>query len=352
MAIRLDQVPEQPVRKPIRLDQMLGPVRLDQIPDKAPGPFVRAGDMPAGMTMGAPVGMQITGQAGWPDQPKTGSGFIPDKPSERGPVGEAGAALGRTFLAAGKGVVGTAKAAIMGDLAMTNPTAWHFQRAVEQRAPMVRERLGEALEPLDVAAERIETAKEKIPRTWKGPGGWAYNTVTEAVGYMGMALAAGYTGGPVGSAMVAYTTEGQQAYDKAKAGGATDAQANQEREIVGSITGAIEALQVDKLMKFHKAGKYSLKAFKELIRKKAYKEAAKVGGKFGKDVLKNAVTEGVEEFSQQGVSLAVPAAMRGDYPKTADGKQIFLSRTIHANLTGRPDIVVKQNLHHKTAPSN
>jgi N-methylhydantoinase A/oxoprolinase/acetone carboxylase beta subunit len=39
-------------------------------------------------------------------------------------------------------------------------------------------------------------------------------------------------------------------------------------------------------------------------------------------------------------------------PKTADGKQIFLGRTIHANLTGRPDIVVKQNLHHKTAPAN
>jgi hypothetical protein len=39
-------------------------------------------------------------------------------------------------------------------------------------------------------------------------------------------------------------------------------------------------------------------------------------------------------------------------PKTADGKQIFLGRTIHANLTGRPDIVVKQNLHHKTAAAN
>jgi hypothetical protein len=31
---------------------------------------------------------------------------------------------------------------------------------------------------------------------------------------------------------------------------------------------------------------------------------------------------------------------------------VFLGRTIHANLTGRPDIVVKQNLHHKTAAAN
>jgi N-methylhydantoinase A/oxoprolinase/acetone carboxylase beta subunit len=39
-------------------------------------------------------------------------------------------------------------------------------------------------------------------------------------------------------------------------------------------------------------------------------------------------------------------------PKTADGKQIFLSRTIHADLTGRPDMVVKQNLHRKAVPAN
>jgi DNA-directed RNA polymerase subunit F len=39
-------------------------------------------------------------------------------------------------------------------------------------------------------------------------------------------------------------------------------------------------------------------------------------------------------------------------PKTADGKQIFLGRTIHANLTGRPDIVVKQNLQGSVVPAN
>jgi N-methylhydantoinase A/oxoprolinase/acetone carboxylase beta subunit len=49
---------------------------------------------------------------------------------------------------------------------------------------------------------------------------------------------------------------------------------------------------------------------------------------------------------------AVQLKIKDKIPKTADGKQIFLSRTIHANLTGRPDIVVKQNLHSKTAPAN
>ena len=49
---------------------------------------------------------------------------------------------------------------------------------------------------------------------------------------------------------------------------------------------------------------------------------------------------------------AVQLKIEDRIPKTADGKEIFLGRTIYANLTGRPDIVVKQNLHHKSAPAN
>ena len=49
---------------------------------------------------------------------------------------------------------------------------------------------------------------------------------------------------------------------------------------------------------------------------------------------------------------AIKLKIEDKIPKTADGKEIFLGRTIHANLTGRPDIVVKQNLHQKTAPAN
>jgi hypothetical protein len=52
--------------------------------------------------------------------------------------------------------------------------------------------------------------------------------------------------------------------------------------------------------------------------------------------------------SVQAVTLKIDDRI----PKTADGKQIFLGRTIHANLTGRPDIVVKENLHGKTATAN
>jgi N-methylhydantoinase A/oxoprolinase/acetone carboxylase beta subunit len=49
---------------------------------------------------------------------------------------------------------------------------------------------------------------------------------------------------------------------------------------------------------------------------------------------------------------AIKLKIEDKLPKTADGKQIFLGRTIHAHLTGRPDIVVQQNLHRKTATAN
>ncbi|MDX1709109.1 MAG: hydantoinase/oxoprolinase, partial [Desulfobacterales bacterium] len=51
-------------------------------------------------------------------------------------------------------------------------------------------------------------------------------------------------------------------------------------------------------------------------------------------------------------SQAVTLKIEDKIPTTADGKQIFLGRTIHANLTGRPDIVVNENIHGKTAPAN
>jgi len=49
---------------------------------------------------------------------------------------------------------------------------------------------------------------------------------------------------------------------------------------------------------------------------------------------------------------AIKLKIEDKIPESADGKQIFLGRTIHANLTGRPDIVVRQNLHRKMAPAD
>lgn len=249
-----------------------------------------------------------------PDEPPATAGFIPDEPfaSERGFFSETGSALTRTFLRGAKGVTGT--------LTGTMREEPRYSPMMSELFGVTEEEHKEIRKSLQTATEKISAVEEKYPRTWKGPVGWALNTVVEAVGYMGQALAGGYIAGPVGAAMVAFGIEGQEAYEAAIKSGATEEQANTERTIVGSLNAAIEALQIGQLMKFHKTGKHSIVAFKNLIKKRAYKELGKAGGKFTKDVLKNAVQEGLEEFAQEGVSISVPAAMRGDYPKTTEGK--------------------------------
>jgi len=177
----------------------------------------------------------------------------------------------------------------------------------------------EAAKPFRRAAEKIEAAREPFQMTHRGVAAQAGRILGNAVGYMSLALAGGYTAGPVGAAMVGFSIEGQNAYDNAIAAGATEEQAQTERLIVGSINAGIEALQIGKLMKFHQTGKHSVKAFVQAARRKAYKEMGRLGKEFGADILRMAITEGLEEFAQEGVSMAVPAVMRGDYPMKPDG---------------------------------
>jgi hypothetical protein len=72
-------------------------------------------------------------------------------------------------------------------------------------------------------------------------------------------------------------------------------------------------------MKFHKTGKHSIKNFVRLARSKAWKLAGKEAKGFTGGVLKLAVEEAAEEFAQEGVSVTVPAVLRGDYPRKPDG---------------------------------
>ena len=167
--------------------------------------------------------------------------------------------------------------------------------------------------------EKIEAAREPFEMTHQGTAAQAGRILGEAVGYMGQALAGGYVAGPMGAAMVGFNIEGQQAYDSAIEGGATEQEAQTERLIVGSINAAIEALQINKVMKFGKTGKHSVKAFINAARSKAYKEMARLGKDFGSDILKHSIMEGLEELAQEGVSMTVPAVLRDDYPVTPDG---------------------------------
>ncbi len=174
-------------------------------------------------------------------------------------------------------------------------------------------------------SEKIESAREPFEMTHQGTTAQAGRILGNAVGYMGQALAGGIVVGPIGAAMVGFNIEGQQAYDDAVASGATELEAETERLIVGSINAAIEALQIGRLMKFQRAGKHSVKAFINQARNKAFKEMARTGKQFGADILRHSIEEGLEEFAQEGVSMAVPAMLRDDYPVKPDGSPDWLA---------------------------
>lgn len=179
----------------------------------------------------------------------------------------------------------------------------------------------------------IQRARDRFTPTHEGAAAWSGKVLGEAIPFMATAMAGGYAGGAVagvlgksaalgqaiGSGGVAFAVEGDAAYDQAKNSGATETQAQTERVIVGSINAYLESLQIRRLIGFHEAGGTTLKSFVRNIRNKAW---GMIGGdvrNFSGEILKLAVTEGLQEAAQEGVSIGIPAAIRGEYPKLEDG---------------------------------
>lgn len=185
-----------------------------------------------------------------------------------------------------------------------------------------RERL---VEPLKIAKRRMTIAQKKFEKTHKGTAAWAGRALGEAIPYMTTALAGGIIVGPIGAGLVGFSVEGGQAYEDAKRTGATEAQAQLERGIVGSINAAIEGVQIGRLMKFSAAGRHSIKGLVALAKKKAYGKMAKEGVKFSGRILKHSLEEGLEELLQEGVSFAVPANLRDEMPRKPDGSPDLLA---------------------------
>jgi len=189
--------------------------------------------------------------------------------------------------------------------------------------------------------EKIGEAAERFPVTHQGTAAWAGRILGEALPYMGLALVGGYAGAAakgaavfgsvlsakagvaIGSGLVGFSVMGDQAYDEAITKGATELEAQSERLIVGTINAAIEASQISRIIKFHSAGKHTLQNFIRLARGKTWKAIKAAGGElagFGAQTLKIAIQETAEEMMQEGVSIAVPWAIRGDVPRTETGE--------------------------------
>jgi len=226
-------------------------------------------------------------------------------------------------------------------------------------------------ESLLKAKKRIqEQATEFAPEigNWEA---WAGRVLGEALPYMGTAMVAGYAGAGIaggvagagtagltgqaaalgagvsakatgvglilGAASIGFAVEGQNAYDDAIKGGASENEANAERLIIGTINAAIEAAQITKLVKFHKTGKGTLKSFIRNVRNGAWDLVGGDAKKFTGDVLRHALEEGLEEAAQEGVSISIPGFLRNDIRRKPDGSldwNYILNRTGEAFVGG------------------
>lgn len=208
-------------------------------------------------------------------------------------------------------------------------------------------------ESLIEAKRKIEAAKADYSQEYGNWAGWAGRVIGEAFPYMGAALTGGYAGAAaaggiagvgtagltgaaaaataattakvtavgaiVGSGSVAFAIEGQNAFDDAITTGATESEANAERLIIGTINAAIEAAQIRRIMRFHRTGAGSLRSFIRNARNRTWDLVKGDAKQFGGQVLNHALTEALEEAAQEGVSLAVPAALRGQIPRRPNG---------------------------------
>jgi hypothetical protein len=188
-------------------------------------------------------------------------------------------------------------------------------------------------ESLLTAKANIQRARDRFNPTHEGAAAWSGKVLGEAIPFMATAMAGGYAGRAVagilgksvalgeliGAGGVAFAVEGDAAYDQAKNSGATETQAQTERVIVGTINAYLESLQIRRLIGFHEAGGTTLKGFVRNIRNKAWNMIGGDVRNFSGEILKLAVTEGLQEAAQEGVSIGIPAALRDEYPKLEDG---------------------------------
>jgi hypothetical protein len=225
-----------------------------------------------------------------------------------------GRGLVRGFLNVGKGIVGTVEEGL------------ELLPGIDEENYLTKVR------------SNIETVDKKLAVIPDSTLEWGANILGQALPYMGSALIGGmYVKG--GAAAIAFAVEGQDAYDAAKARGASENEANIERGIVGTLNAAIESWQIGRIMGLGKEGKMTMKAFKELAKQKAYTKMLQEGGRFTGKLLLNSVEEAVEEAVQEGVSITAPYLMEGReaLPLREDGTVdtgAILRRVGEAGLAG------------------
>jgi len=233
-------------------------------------------------------------------------------PKERSRIGEGGAALARGTLGMAEKFVGAS--------AKFSPLwgKYGIRGALERTKPIEEQDLEPAV--LTEARQKIKSAATKIPRTRGGLGGWAINTLGEGAPILVTSIATGGAAGWIGPATNMFIIAGESAYENAKAEGASEAAALRDYALSGLAESALEVWGVSKLLKFKDAGKGSLKLLVKNLKVKMWKKAKGNVKNITGNVLKSALTEGLEEASQSGASFMVEALPGGGkLPRKPDG---------------------------------
>ena len=225
----------------------------------------------------------------------------------------------RTFLNIGEGALGTLEAGMRAKV--TGPS---YGKPAGYGNPTA--------DKLQQAGENIEAAGAKFAKGGEGFAAWAGGVLGEAVPYVALSMATGGAASIAGgsakavgavrgatAAGAAFFAEGEQAYDDAIAGGATEEGAQLERAISGGIVGIIEAAQVGNILKFGKAGKTSIRNIMRMAKARAWKALKGEGKQLGGMLLKSSIEGALEEALQEGGVMIAPAVLRGDYPTNEDG---------------------------------
>jgi hypothetical protein len=184
-------------------------------------------------------------------------------------------------------------------------------------------------EPLREFSETAKVQAKEVPKDApfrEKAKVFVANAVGETVPFMAASVAATLaTGTPLAAFGTSFVIEGENARQDALAEGATEQQADIEAFVVGTINGALEKMQVDEILRFSGVSKGTVKAIVDAAKERSLKNIAKKGGSLTLEVLKNSVTEGLQEALQETTSVFAPALTGREIPKEGKLKRVGMA---------------------------
>jgi hypothetical protein len=155
--------------------------------------------------------------------------------------------------------------------------------------------------------------------------------VPETLAFMAGTTAATVLGGPAAGALFAFSVEGDSSARDVLERGGTQEEANVNRLVVGTINAALEQLQVNRVLKFGEGG---VEAIARIAKEKTLKSIAAAGKDVTLAGIKQFITEGLQEATQEAVSIATPGITSGEVTDIDSALQLAIDSGGRVALAG------------------